>query len=251
MACCREANCRHDRGKGSISRPNAFDGDGSPKVGDRIWATALGFLSYRLRFILEAVELTSRSRVVVTTSGDFDGRWTATLSQRGDNVHVGLVWVVTAMRPILKFLAPIFRPAFAWTSRWTTPRGEAGLRRFFVELKNEKRACLPKGCGLQGKGHSSSRNCHDQILERLQSRRHERRHICPSWRRPGRGALSRRAERAHLQLGDQRKRSVGRTGLTKPPDLGAVRYCFPARNGPRERLAGLSLFFHYAQIDGL
>ena len=62
------------------------------------------------------------------TSGDFDGYWRATLSQVGDDVQVALLWRVTVLRPILKALAPLLRPAFAWNQRWTTPRGEAGLR---------------------------------------------------------------------------------------------------------------------------
>ena len=84
-----------------------LDGAGEPKVGDRIRARARGFLPYRLRFILMAAELTPDHHVVVTTSGDFDGRRTATLSQRGESVHVDLVWEVTVLRPILKFLAPL------------------------------------------------------------------------------------------------------------------------------------------------
>jgi hypothetical protein len=53
----------------------------------------------------------------VTTSGDFDGRWTATLSQRGETVHVDLIWEVTVLRPILKFFAPLLRSVFALNHR--------------------------------------------------------------------------------------------------------------------------------------
>ncbi len=113
--------------KGVYLDAERLDGEGEPRVGDRIRARARGFLPYHLRFILKAAELTPNRRVVVTTSGDFDGRWTATLCQRGESVHVDLVWEVTVLRPILKFLAPLLRPAFAWNHRWTTPRGERGL----------------------------------------------------------------------------------------------------------------------------
>jgi hypothetical protein len=103
-----------------------------PKVGDRVWARARGFLPYELNFIVEAVELEPDRRVVVKTIGDFDGLWGATLTQTETGVVVDLVWEVTVLRPILRFLAPLLRPAFAWNHRWTTPRGEKGLREYLA-----------------------------------------------------------------------------------------------------------------------
>jgi hypothetical protein len=106
-----------------------------PKVGDRIRARARGFLPYELNFIVEAVELEPVRRVVVKTIGDFDGVWSATLEQRENGVHIDLVWEVTVLRPILRSLAPLLRPAFAWNHRWTTPRGERGLREYLASKK--------------------------------------------------------------------------------------------------------------------
>jgi hypothetical protein len=48
-------------------------------------------------------------------------------------VHADLVWQVTVLRPILRLLAPLLRPAFAWSHRWTTPRGEKGLRDYLAQ----------------------------------------------------------------------------------------------------------------------
>ena len=84
-----------------------------PKVGDRVRARARGFLPYELNFIVEAVELESDRRVAVKTIGDFDGLWSATLTQTKTGVTVDLVWEVTVLRPILHLLAPLLRPAFA------------------------------------------------------------------------------------------------------------------------------------------
>ena len=103
-----------------------------PKVGDRVRVRARGFLPYELNFIVEAVELEPERRVVVRTIGDFDGLWSATLTQTETGVRVDLVWEVTVLRPILRFLAPLLRPAFAWNHRWTTPRGEKGLREYMA-----------------------------------------------------------------------------------------------------------------------
>jgi hypothetical protein len=73
--------------------------------------------------------------VVVKTHGDFDGRWSATLSQRPEGAHVEIVWEVVVLKPALKALAPLLRPLFAWNHRWTTPRGERGLRAFLAERR--------------------------------------------------------------------------------------------------------------------
>ncbi len=106
-----------------------------PKVGDRVRARARGFLPYELNFIVEAVELEPDRRVVVKSIGDFDGLWSATLTQTETGVSVDLVWEVTVLRPILRLLAPLLRPAFAWNHRWTTPRGEKGLREYLAALQ--------------------------------------------------------------------------------------------------------------------
>lgn len=109
-----------------------------PKVGDRLRARARGALPYELNFILEAISLVHNKQVVVKSIGDFEGLWTATLSQQGTNVRVDIIWQVTVLRPILKFLAPLLRPAFAWNHRWTTPRGEKGLREYLSEMNAAK-----------------------------------------------------------------------------------------------------------------
>ena len=55
-------------------------------------------------------------------------------------VGVDVVWQVTVLRPILRRLSPLLRPIFAWNHRWTTPRGEAGLREFLAERRMRKGA---------------------------------------------------------------------------------------------------------------
>lgn len=115
-----------------------LDKKGKGVVGARARARARGALPYELNFIIEAAELVPGRLVVVKTFGDFDGLWRAELSPSGRGTHVDLVWQVTVERPILKLLAPLLRPAFAWNHRWTTPRGEAGLRRYLAARKSDK-----------------------------------------------------------------------------------------------------------------
>jgi len=68
--------------KGVYLGAEKLGGGDAPKVGDRVRARARGFLPYELNFIVEAVELDPGRRVAVKTIGDFDGRWSATLSPR-------------------------------------------------------------------------------------------------------------------------------------------------------------------------
>jgi hypothetical protein len=107
-----------------------LDPGNEPRVGARIRAKARGFLPYHLRFVIEATELCPGKLVAAKTHRDFDGAWRAELFPEGDGTKVNLTWIVKVEQPILRLLAPVLRPAFAWNHRWTTPRGEAGLRAF-------------------------------------------------------------------------------------------------------------------------
>jgi hypothetical protein len=123
--------------KGVYLEAVSLDGGDKPKVGARLRAKARGALPYELNFILEAVELVPDKKVVVRTIGDFIGLWTAVLHQQGSGVRVDLNWKVTVERPILKYLSPLLRPAFAWNHRWTTPRGELGLREYLAQRRTK------------------------------------------------------------------------------------------------------------------
>ena len=116
--------------------------DGPPKVGGRLRARARGFLPYELNFILEAMALEPDRRVEVKTIVDFEGLWSAVLSQTQGGVHVEIVRQVTVLRPILKLFARILRPAFAWNHRWTTPRGEKGLRAYLAQKKTNRECAI-------------------------------------------------------------------------------------------------------------
>jgi uncharacterized protein YndB with AHSA1/START domain len=107
-----------------------------PTVGAKVKARARGFLPYELNFVLEVVELDPGKSLAVKTAGDFDGLWRAALTPTSTGTRVDLVWQVMVERPILKLLSPLLRPAFAWNHRWTTPRGEAGLRRHLAERRS-------------------------------------------------------------------------------------------------------------------
>ncbi len=112
-------------------------GSGEIRVGAQLRVKARGALPYRLRFVLESTRLEPDRVVQVKTHGDFEGVWTATLSDLDDGAtRVDLDWRVTVKKPLVRYLSPLLRPLFAWNHRWTTPRGEAGLIQYLQEQRD-------------------------------------------------------------------------------------------------------------------
>jgi hypothetical protein len=103
-----------------------------PRVGARVRGKARGFLPYRLNFIIESTELIRPNLVAVRVDGDLTGSWRAALSERDGGTHVDLEQRVRAGKPILRVFSPVLKPLFAANHRWTTPRGEAGLRAYLA-----------------------------------------------------------------------------------------------------------------------
>ena len=110
----------------------------TPQVGAKLRAKVRGFLPFTLNFVVEAVELERPRKVAVRTYGDLDGAWSATLSQRGDDVHVALLFEVKIDRPGMRILAPLLWPLFALNHYWTTPRGERGLREYLISCRSDR-----------------------------------------------------------------------------------------------------------------
>lgn len=114
----------------------------APEIGARLRAKVRGFLPFTLNFIIEAMELEPPRKVAVRTCGDLDGAWSATLTQRGDDVYVALLFEVKIDRPGMRFLAPVLWPLFALNHYWTTPRGEKGLRDYLRARRGDRPASL-------------------------------------------------------------------------------------------------------------
>ena len=106
-----------------------------PQVGARFRVKARGFLPYKLRFILECTELETNRVVAVKALGDFEGLWRAVVLPHGNGSRVDTDWQVTVQKPLIRFFSPILKPLFAWNHRWTTPRGEAGLRSYIAQMR--------------------------------------------------------------------------------------------------------------------
>lgn len=104
-----------------------------PRVGAQVRGKARGFLPYQLNFIIESTALERPTLVAVKTTGDLTGTWRAALSERDGGTRVDLEERVRAEKPLLALFSPLLKPLFAANHRWTTPRGEAGLRAYLAE----------------------------------------------------------------------------------------------------------------------
>jgi uncharacterized protein YndB with AHSA1/START domain len=114
--------------------------DGTVRIGSRTRVKARGALPYRLRFVLEATDLQPHEVVEVTTRGDFEGVWRATLSDDAEGTRVDIDWRVTVHKRLIRYLSPLLKPLFAWNHRWTTPRGEAGLQAYLAARSRAARS---------------------------------------------------------------------------------------------------------------
>lgn len=128
--------------RGVYLEPERLTPGETPQIGARLRAKVRGFLPFALGFIIEATELDPPRKVAVRTYGDLDGAWRATLTQRGDGVHVALLFEVKIDRPGMRLLAPLLRPLFALNHYWTTPKGEKGLREFLKARRRDRSASL-------------------------------------------------------------------------------------------------------------
>lgn len=108
-----------------------------PALGARFKVHARGFLPYTLRFTLEATAMTTDSMVEALVTGDFEGVWRAEVTPTADGVRVDTDWRVRVEKPLVRWFSPLLRPVFAWNHRWTTPRGEAGLRTLVAARRRE------------------------------------------------------------------------------------------------------------------
>ena len=129
-----DARILPDWWRGVYLEAEPLDGEetAEPHVGARVRGKARGFLPYHLNFIIESTELLRPRLVAVKTTGDLIGTWRAALSEHDGGTHVDLEERVRADKPLLALLSPLLRPLFAANHRWTTPRGEAGLRAYLA-----------------------------------------------------------------------------------------------------------------------
>jgi len=114
-------------------RAEEINRGGADGVGRRVRFHSRGWLPYTLRWTAETAAVSRPTRIAIRASGDFEGsgEWTIHAVD-ASHAEAAYVWTITAGKPLLKYLSPLFRPLFEWNHRWAMARGEESLRK---ELK--------------------------------------------------------------------------------------------------------------------
>ncbi len=120
---CREAE---------VTSPGAQDG-----VGRVVRVRTRGWLPYTLDWTLRVTEARGVDGIAFEAEGDVRGRGSWSFEPAGAWVGVTFDWNVEARKPLLRLLAPIFRPALEANHRWAMRRGEESLK---LELERRRAA---------------------------------------------------------------------------------------------------------------
>jgi uncharacterized protein YndB with AHSA1/START domain len=100
------------------------EGDVGPAApGKRAHLVTRGRLPYRLLWELVCLEATAPTKLVSRIDGDFVGRGTWTITPTDTGARAVLEWDVEVRKGIVRHLAPLLRPVFAWNHRWAMQRG--------------------------------------------------------------------------------------------------------------------------------
>ena len=95
-----------------------------------------GPLPYKLRMRLEATAMEKPYRLEVKSTGDLVGRGIWTLRSVPGGTQLEYDWRVRADFWLIRLLAPILKPAFAYNHNWCMRQGELGLTRWLAPKGN-------------------------------------------------------------------------------------------------------------------
>ncbi len=96
-------------------------------LGHRVRLHTKGWLPYTLRWESCATGTERPHRLVVSATGDFNGRGVWTFEQDAEFVNVSFDWMLTAEKPALRNLSFLLKPAFEANHRWAMERGRESL----------------------------------------------------------------------------------------------------------------------------
>jgi hypothetical protein len=104
-------------------------------IGRMTQVVSKGWLPYILCWTARAVEKVFPERIVLTASGDLEGKGDWTFRQNGSFVEISYVWEVDANKPLLRYLSFLLKPIFSANHSWAMARGEESLR---LELSRQR-----------------------------------------------------------------------------------------------------------------
>jgi hypothetical protein len=118
--------------------------------GRRVGLLTRGWLPYTLRWQATTNEVHRPDRILIQASGDFEGRGIWSIVQDGAYVDVTFDWKLTAQKPLVRVLTPLFRAAFEANHRWAMEQGrkslELELARYRSATVEEMNAIPPPAC---------------------------------------------------------------------------------------------------------
>jgi hypothetical protein len=108
---------------------------GTGGVGRSVRLRTRGWLPYTLDWNLTVTDSRDPLGFTFDAEGDFEGRGEWTFEPAGAWVEVCFDWRIEARKPLIRVLAPLFRPALEANHRWAMRRGEESLR---LELERRR-----------------------------------------------------------------------------------------------------------------
>ncbi len=88
-----------------------------------------GFLPHSFHFVAEIIE-TSPQRLVIRTSGDFDGVGTISIEPSDFRTRAKVEWQVNVSQPYIRPFLRVFRRVFEWNHLWAMRQGQVGLEAY-------------------------------------------------------------------------------------------------------------------------
>ena len=86
-----------------------------------------GWLPYTLWFETAVIDSIRPHRLVIRSTGDFEGRGIWSIVQNGKYCDITFDWKLMAEKPLLAALSFALRPVFEANHRWAMARGEESL----------------------------------------------------------------------------------------------------------------------------
>jgi hypothetical protein len=96
-------------------------------IGKEVSLYTKGWLPYTLRWQFRVTEV-SQAGFALEAWGDLTGMGRWHFAQEGEWVAIRYDWLVRADKPLLRLLAPLFKPLLAANHHWAMQMGEQSLR---------------------------------------------------------------------------------------------------------------------------
>lgn len=106
-----------------------ISGAGADSLGQTVQFEMKGWLPYRLRWQLRAIEAEKPHHIAGVSKGDFEGLGVWSLKQDNGWADITFNWGVTVQHPFLRRWAMLLRPLFLWNHHWVMNKSKQGMEK--------------------------------------------------------------------------------------------------------------------------